>query len=99
MDRKKKRTKGRLQQYLAWPAYFAAAVAAVNGIVVFVDRTAGLVMLPLTVACVIGAGLLWWYQRTRLYQDAFNLTKDNERIQHSILTGLPVPYGLMDEDG
>jgi len=32
MDRKKKRTKGRLQQYLAWPAYFAAAVAAVlNG--------------------------------------------------------------------
>ncbi len=99
MDRKKKRTKGRLQQYLAWPACFAAAVAAVNGIVVFVDRTAGLVMLPLTASCVIGAGLLWWYQRTRLYQDVLNLTEDNAQIRRRILSGLPVPYGLMDEDG
>lgn len=99
MDKKKKKTKGRLQQYLTWPAYFVAAVAAVNGIIIFVDRTAGLVMLPLTGACLVGAGLLWWYQRTRLYQDILNLTEDNARIQHSILTSLPVPYGLIDGNG
>lgn len=95
----KSKTKGRLQQYLVWPAYFAAAVAAVNGIEFFVDRPAGLVMLPLTGACALGAGLLWWYQKTRLSEDILSLTEDNARIQQSILMGLPTPYGLMDESG
>lgn len=56
-------------------------------------------VLPLTAACALAAGLLYWYQRTRIYQDILGLTADNAQIQHRILTGLPVPYGLMDESG
>lgn len=96
---KEKKNRGRLQQYLCWPVCFAAAVACVNIIVFFIDRTSGFVVLPLTAACALAAGLLYWYQRTRIYQDILGLTADNAQIQHRILTGLPVPYGLMDESG
>lgn len=96
---KKKKNKGRLLQYLNWPIYFTAAAAFVNIVLFFVDRTAGFVELPLTVACAAASGLLYWYQRTRIYQDILNLTADNAQIQHEILTGLPVPYGMMDETG
>ena len=58
--RNKKKSKGRLQQYLGWPLWFAAAMIVVNGIVFFVDRTAGFVMLPFALACSVAAGLLYW---------------------------------------
>ena len=54
----KKKSKGRLQQYLGWPILFAVAIAVVNVILFFVDQTAGFVMLPLTLAGAVAAGLL-----------------------------------------
>ena len=62
----KKKSKGRLQQYLGWPIWFVVAMAIVNVILFLVDRTAGFVMLPLTLAGVAAAGLLFWYQKTRI---------------------------------
>ena len=95
----KKKSKGRLQQYLGWPILFAVAIAVVNVILFFVDQTAGFVMLPLTLAGAVAAGLLYWYQKTRIYGEVLDLTADNAQVQHQVLTQLPVPYGLMDESG
>ena len=95
----KKKSKGHLQQYLGWPILFAAAIAVVNVILFFMDRTCGLVMLPLTLAGAVAAGLLFWYQKTRIYSEVLDLTADNAQVQHQVLTQLPVPYGLMDESG
>ncbi len=95
----KKKSRGRLQQYLMWPAFFAAAVAVVNLIMFFAYGKAGWIMLPLTAAGVVAAGLLHWYQKTRIYSDVLDLTADNAQVQHQVLTQLPVPYGLMDETG
>jgi len=95
----KKKSKGRLQQYLGWPIFFVVAIAVVNVIVFFIDRTAGFVVLPLTLAGAAAAGLLFWYQKTRIYGEILDLTADNAQVQHQVLTQLPVPYGLMDESG
>ena len=95
----KKKSKGRLQQYLGWPIFFAVAITLVNVIVFFIDRTAGFVVLPLTLAGAAAAGLLFWYQKTRIYGEILDLTADNAQVQHQGLTQLPVPYGLMDESG
>ncbi|MCI8401485.1 MAG: DHH family phosphoesterase [Lachnospiraceae bacterium] len=99
MEKNKKKMKGRLLQYLVWPVYFTVAVAAVNAIVFFVNRTSGLVVLPLTVSCAAGAGLLYGYQRRRIYQDILDMTVDHAQIQNTILKRLPVPYGILDENG
>ena len=81
----KKKNRGRLQQYLGWPILFAVAIAVVNGIMFFVDRTAGLVMLPLTLSAGVAAGFLYWYQKTRIYRDVLDLTADNAQVQHQVL--------------
>jgi len=98
-DKGKKKDKVRTLQYLGWPVYFAVAAVIVNVVLFFTDRMSGWVMLPLSIAFILIAALLYWYQRTRIYRDILDLTADNAQIQHEILDGLPMPYGMMDEEG
>lgn len=96
---KKKKEKSRISQYLVWPVYFAVAAAVMNGILFFVDRNAGFTALPFTLSFALAAAFLSVYQKKKVYPEILNMAADNAQIQNRILTGLPVPYGLMDDTG
>ncbi len=98
MEKKKKET-SRISQYLVWPVYFAAAAAVMNAILFFVDRNAGFTALPFTLSFALAAAFLSVYQKKRVYPEILSMAADNAQIQNRILTGLPVPYGLMDDTG
>lgn len=96
---KKRKKKSRLLQYLNWSIYMTAAMILANGILAFLDVRAAATMLPVSLLSILITGVLQWYQRTRVYQDVLDIISDNAHIQHQILKGLPVPYGIMDEEG
>lgn len=94
-----RKKRSRLIQFLNWPIYIAVLMAAANGILAFLDQKAAATMLAVTLGAAFLTVILQWYQRTRVYQDVLDITNDNTLIQHEILKELPIPYGMLDQEG
>lgn len=91
--------KGRLKLYLQWPLYMGVFLTVINGIVYFVNRKAGLLMIPFVIVYFIAVIGLYHYNKTKMLEDTARLSIDYSGIQNLLLDKMEAPYAILMENG
>lgn len=91
--------RGRLRFYIQWPLYLSVFLFATNVAVFVINNHAGAVMCIYTAIYLVVAISLYLYQKPLLMKDLLNFAIDYTQVQKSLLKGLTIPYGIIDENG
>lgn len=97
--KKQIKTKGRLRFYIQWPLFLSIFLFATNVAVFVINSRAGAVMCIYTAIYLVVAISLYLYQKPLLTRDLLNFAVDYTQVQKSLLRGLSIPYGIIDENG
>lgn len=99
MTKHKAAYSGRLKSYLEWPLLLAVLLAIMSGVVLFIDKTAGLVVCAFALIYLILVVIFLFMYKSRVMKDLVSFASEYGQVQKQMLDEFLIPYGLLDVDG
>ncbi len=95
----KHKVKGRLKIYLLWPVLLTGWWVIAAGLLLMVNRNAGLVAFGATFVYFVVTLVMYLLRRKYILKDYVEFAMDYGQVQRKMLKELKVPYGVMDAEG
>ncbi len=90
---------GRLGRILRWPLYLSILLIAMNVPVYLTNIRAGMFASIFTAVYIIIALILYLTGRRSLFRELISFAHEYDDVQKTMLSGLKLPYALLDVDG
>lgn len=97
--KEKVKLKGQLKKFMQWPLYLALLLFAVNILVYFLDRKAGIMATAGLVIYVALAMLLYAYSRPLILKELVTFASSYQQVQQRMLDEMELPYVILDANG
>lgn len=93
------RLRGQLKRFLQWPIILSVILIAMNFVVYGISIKAGIFVTIVLFVYVILALILFKYYRPAIFRELIGFAHEYDDVQKTMLTGLALPYALLDGDG
>ena len=90
---------GQLKRFLQWPLILSVILLAMNFVVYGIDMRAGMFVSVVLVIYVILAVSLMVYYQPAIFRELIRFAHEYDDVQKTMLSGLKLPYALLDGDG
>ncbi len=90
---------GQLKRFLQWPIILSILLIAMNGVVYLIDFKAGVFVSIVTLVYLVLAIILFKYYRPAIFRELIEFAHEYDDVQKTMLSGLKLPYALLDGDG
>ena len=90
---------GQLKRFLQWPLILSVILLAMNFVVYGIDMRAGMFVSVVLVIYVILAVSLMVYYQPAIFRELIGFAHEYDDVQKTMLSGLKLPYALLDGDG
>ena len=90
---------GQLKQFLQWPLILSVILLAMNVVVYGIDMRAGIFVSVVVVIYVMLSMSLMVYYRPAIFRELIGFAHEYDDVQKTMLSGLKLPYALLDGDG
>ncbi len=90
---------GQLKRFLQWPMILSIMLIAMNLVVYVIDLKAGIFVSIITLIYLVLALILFMYYRPAIFRELIGFAHEYDDVQKTMLSGLKLPYALLDGDG
>ena len=90
---------GQLKRFLQWPLILSVILLAMNFVVYGIDTRAGIFVSVVVAIYVMISISLMVYYRPAIFRELIGFAHEYDDVQKTMLSGLKLPYALLDGDG
>lgn len=90
---------GQLKRFLQWPFFLSSLLIAMNILVYGISVNAGIAVSIIVIIYIILSALLSTYYRPVIFRELIGFAHEYDDVQKTMLSGLRLPYALLDGDG